>query len=288
MAWMTGTRTPYAAPTLQQIDPWAPDTGGYQPPADDGTLPGVPGEDAPQLPPTGMEYLGGSQNFDESTGTYRDPNQVDTRGDSSLPYPEYGVVTHGWTDPAGGGGTAAPATSAPGTGVNAPVNGGPSIQQAYSSALQKILTGGNVQNPANSDAMVAYRNEAARGEARDRAFLAERASATGTSASGAFESDLLGLRQNRRRGEASFRGLEQQRLQEAERQQLMQALALALSQGDNEAARAIQLELGRGQLDVSRYGIGASRDTAMDQLGLGYARLQSDKDADALRYIFGN
>jgi hypothetical protein len=280
-----GPRTPTVP---MQIDPWAVDQGDmYAPP--DQNLPGTDPSyaPAPSLPPVddqsiwpGYDENGAASGDKQATYDAATSGSGQTSGWNGVIPPEGPWLTN--TTPPGGG------TAAPATGVNAPVNGGPSIQQAYSSALQKILTGGNVQNPANSDAMVAYRAEAARGEARDRAFLAERAAATGGSASGGFETDLLGLRQNRRRGEASFRGMEQQRLQEAERQQLMQALALALSQGDNEAARALsQMLTTRGQ-DISReLGLGNIQ-LGQDNLGLGYARLQSDKDADALRYIFGN
>ncbi len=314
MAWLTPRTT-----QLQQIDPWALPEGGDMLGPDDGSGGSGYGDLNPQLPApggggpvasagvvdnpiTGMEpdlgtdprYGSGSTRAAPAGGG-ADPN-VD-------PFAAMGggvFINGGWVPanhPAAAGATstgASSSSSSSSTGVNAPVNGGPSIQQAYSSALQKILTGGNVQQPGQSDAMNAYRAEAARGEAKDRAFLAERTAANGFSGSGGFESGIMGLRQQRRRGEAGFAGQEQQQLREAERQQLMQGLSLALSMGDNEKARELEKMLTlRGQ-DFSReaalnnnYTANRNTDLGFSNLGYNYASLQNLMNQQALSYLFG-
>lgn len=193
------------------------------------------------------------------------------------------MVNGGWVPanhPAAQGATPSPA------GGGSPQGQPPiGIQQAFSSALTKLLNGPmpNDVNVNDSPALRSYRAESDRALDRDRAFLAERAAATGTSASGGFETDLQGLRQARNRNVQSFAGAEGARMEEARRGELMQALALALQMGDSEAARGLQRELGLGQLAVSNRNV----DLGLDQLGFNYAQLQRQMNLDPLAALFG-
>jgi hypothetical protein len=190
--------------------------------------------------------------------------------------------------------TPPPAAGTPSPTSGTPVSKTPSIQSAYQAALMQLLTGGNQQSLSASPALKAFRGEAGRAEARDRAFAAERAAASGYSGSGGFETELAGLRQNRNRDVANFAGAESQRLDDANRQQLMQALALAATMGDNEAARELQRMLTMRGQDFSREAArdsnfvqGRQVDLGESNLGYNYAALQNQMNQQALQYLFG-
>ena len=62
---------------------------------------------------------------------------------------------------------------------------------------------------------------------------------------------------------------------------------MAMQMGDNEAARALQRELGLSSLDVQLLGINTGRDTALDQLGFNYANLQNNMNTNPFQFLFG-
>jgi len=181
--------------------------------------------------------------------------------------------------------TGAPAPTG-GSTAPAPVQNATSgdINQSYKNAMQSLLTGPTPQqaqqNVTTSPAMTAYRQQAQKGEARDRAFMAERAAAQGFSGSGGMETGILGLRQARGAGEAAFAGGLAERNEAGRRDELLRAMALAFQMGDNESARAIQQQLGMASINTSR-------DTALDQLGFNYANLQNSMNINPLAQLIG-
>lgn len=165
------------------------------------------------------------------------------------------------------------------------------ITQAYKNSLQSLLTGPTPQqaqqNVQTSPAMTAYRTQAQRGEARDRAFMAERGAAQGFSGSGGMETGIAGLRQQRALGESAFAGGLAERNEQGRRDELLRAMAMAFQMGDNESARALQQQLASMSNDTARLGISTGRDTALDQLGFNYANLQNNMNTNPLAMLIG-
>jgi hypothetical protein len=158
------------------------------------------------------------------------------------------------------------------------------INQAYKNSMQSLLTGPTPQqaqqNVITSPAMTAYRQQAQKGESRDRAFLAERQAAQGFGASGATESGIMGLRQARGFGEAQFAGGLAERNEQGRRDELLKAMAMAFQMGDNESARALQAQLGNANIDLQR-------NQYQDQLGFNYANLQNQMNVNPLAALIG-
>lgn len=192
--------------------------------------------------------------------------------------------------------SAAPVTTPAVTPPATSGGGAPTLQSAYQDALMKLLTGGSPQDAGKdvfkSPAVTAYNESRRRQEARDRAFLAERASADGFSGSGGFESGVLGLRERANQDMNRFAGEQAGIAEQGRREELLRALSLQAAMGDSEAARALQRELGmagigvqREGLDVQRAGIGASRDNTLDQLGFNYAQLQQNQNSQFINQL---
>jgi hypothetical protein len=171
--------------------------------------------------------------------------------------------------------------AAPGAPVGQP---GGDIGGAYQKALYGLLSGPSPQqagaNAANSGAVGAARTSLIRNEGRDRAFMAERAAATGTSGSGGFETGLMGLRQRTNEGLMNFTG-QQANIQEAgRRDELLRSLTLAAQMGDSNAARQLQRELGFASMDLNR-------NQELDRLGFNYTQLGVQANQNPLAALIG-
>jgi hypothetical protein len=177
----------------------------------------------------------------------------------------------------GGGAPAGGAVPAAGGGAAAAPAGGPpqTIQGAFSQSLMALLNGPSpadaAKNVGSSAPVTAFNAAQQRNEARDRAFMAERAAADGWSDSGGFESGIQGLRAQRGFNEAQFAGEQAGKMEDGRRQELLSALSMAMQLGDNEAARSIQRELGMGQLNLGNNRLGfdiAATEAQMNMLAL--------------------
>lgn len=117
----------------------------------------------------------------------------------------------------------------------------------------------NAQNPAVKGSIDANRLAEQRGFERNRNMLAERAQAGGFSDSGALDSLLLGLGQERAGREAAFEGQALGDLQRSQDQDVMRALALA--GGGLGQLQGFDLQRALGDLDATlrREGLGVQR-----------------------------
>jgi hypothetical protein len=167
------------------------------------------------------------------------------------------------------------------------------IDDARRDALLKMLTATpptaeelNASPEAN-----AYRLQEQRSYERDRDQLAEDAAFQGYNSTGAFDTELAGLRQSRAEGEAGFVGqLAITRMQQ-QREDLQFAIQQAQNQGQFDAAQAMQREL--AQLDAairreqlaqsaSQFGqnLEEQKRQANNNLGFNYASLISNQNRD--------
>jgi hypothetical protein len=274
------TATPAPAPTTttQSYDPTKPWTAPLDGPAPDGytrvgnqwSYTGTSDEFAQQYP-EGAASLG-------LTTTPAPPPQTAVEPERAEP-----TDLAGWTAPSGGGGGG-------GGGVAAAAAPSGGIQGAFQTALMKLLNGPSPQEAGmdvmNGTAVSAYNANAKRQEARDRQLIAERMAAEGFGDSGALESEILGLRARGAEGMNRYAGEQASIAEQGRRDELLNALSMALTFGDNEAARAIQRELGLGQIGAQNYATSTSRDNAMDRLGFDYADLEQRMNEAAMEYLF--
>jgi hypothetical protein len=163
------------------------------------------------------------------------------------------------------------------------------LRSDFSSALRTLINGPSPsaagRDVLNSAPVTAFNANAKRNEGRDRQFLAERAAAGGYSGSGGFETGVLGLRAKTNEAMDRFAGEQAGVQEQGRRQELMQALAMALQFGDSESARELQRELGLGSLDVQRHGINTGRENNLDSLGFNYANLQNNMNNSSFDYF---
>lgn len=169
--------------------------------------------------------------------------------------------------------------------------------------LKALGQPGDVQSdPTYQNAVKQYQLQALRGSDRQRASLAERMAAGGTLQSGGFNTGVRGIEERQAENEGAFAGnLALDRLQSRE-QQLMQAISLARSVGQDAIANQLEAqrfslsqELGRGNLsrtlsqdailnEMDRERLGLQRELGRGdlalrgelgrgQLGLGYDQL---------------
>ena len=135
-----------------------------------------------------------------------------------------------------------------------------------------------------------------------RAAAAERGAAQGTllggASSGAFDAEVASGFEDKG---AALSGIKAQlfgRELQGRRQQMSQMLQMAVQSGDNEQARALQLQLGQMDNEIRRYGIsegGRQFDRGLgensrqwdDQFGLAGGRFQYEKDRDLAGYGAG-
>jgi len=160
-------------------------------------------------------------------------------------------------------------TTGTGTGTSGDISsggnygGGPAPYQPpeappnpYSAAMEKaileLLNTSRTVDPqelAGSPENAAYNLASQRAAERDRAALAERASAQGFSGSGGFETGLQGINQQRGEGEAAFLGqLAVTRMQQ-QREDIKSGIQYAMASSQFDKAQALQDRL--AQLDAA-------------------------------------
>lgn len=170
---------------------------------------------------------------------------------------------------------AATVGSTPGQGTQTNIPG--AFQQAMVNKLAPAPV--NAQNPAIKGSIDANRLAEQRGFERNRNMLAERAQAGGFSDSGALDSLLLGLGQERSGREAAFEGQQLGQLQRQQDDDVMRALALA--GGGLGQLQGFDLQRTLADLDAAlrREGLGVQRDLGnrdialRDKLGSGQLNL---------------
>ena len=181
--------------------------------------------------------------------------------------------------------------------------GGGGFQGQMRAMLMQMLNGANTPVDENS-AGVAQPYQAAklaadRGVADEQKALAERLYAEG----GGGSNELTqGIQQSRERNATGLAGIKSQLMQRAmdqKQSQLQQALSLAVQSGDNESARAIQLQIAQmsnalGQAQLSQSGrqfdanLGQRQNEWNDQFGLEGARFRYDQDRDVVNAGLNN
>ena len=155
--------------------------------------------------------------------------------------------------------TAGQALTNPATVGAQPAQGHPAtVAGAFQQALLNRLSPApvNAQNPEIAPAITANQLAEQRAEERARRSLAEMAAREGWSDSGAFDSQLLGLMQNRAQREGAFEGSLVQGLGDRQARDLMTSLAMGG-----------QLLSDQDRLALQRYGI--DTDAALRREGLG-------------------
>jgi hypothetical protein len=119
---------------------------------------------------------------------------------------------------------------------------------------------------------------AQRAEERDRAALAERASAGGWSGSGGFEGGLNALRQQRGETEMQMMGTLAATYMERQREDLQRGIESALNQGQFEAAQSLQRDLAALNAQIQQEQIGAQVGMSNADLALRAQLGQGDLD----------
>ena len=172
----------------------------------------------------------------------------------------------------------------------APAAGGDPVQDAFRAQLLKILgqTGGAIttDDPNINPQAVAYRRARERGAERERAQAAERAAFMGLNSggqgSGAFETDIQGIREGAGEDIAGYEaGLVGQEVQ-ARRQQLMQGLELANAVGARTEALALQRQLADLDNKYRYASLGQQQGQFEDRTAYDYAQLEAEMNRQAL------
>lgn len=116
-----------------------------------------------------------------------------------------------------------PGVQTPGYVPTGPTNDLPGLGGAIQDRLRSILAGG----PADVSAAVnAHRTGSQRAAERARALVAERDASQGLGSSGALDSDIMGIDQNRGESDANFEAGLTQDAQDKHDQMILQALGL--------------------------------------------------------------
>lgn len=179
--------------------------------------------------------------------------------------------------PAAAAPAGAPAPAAPAT---PPITD--EVTKILMERLNSLKTPGNVQgDPIYQQAVRANQLGLLRGAERERKALAERSAAGGTRSTGGFNVGVRGI--NERVGErgAQFAsGLALDRLQQRE-SQLLEAIRLARSVGQDEIANELELQRLQLQGELGRGDLALRRDLGYDNLGFNYADLMTRANRDA-------
>jgi hypothetical protein len=210
----------------------------------------------------------------------------------------------------------------PGQGANAPVPGAQQPPQTVNEAFRQAIMTQLTKDPTQVDRaaidpqVTAFKTAQQRSMERNKAQLAESAALEGTSTSGGALADRIGLEQGRASAEGGFEAslVGQQLMQQ--REQLMQAMALAQQYGTAQDQMALQEKLTQLNLALQKEGMTVDADLrrrALDlqgslgqgdlalrrllgegQLGLGrdnlgfnYAQLQAMLNRDSLMALLG-
>lgn len=184
--------------------------------------------------------------------------------------------------------TATPAAPAPAGPAGQTQATPQTIQQAYQNALQGVLTPAPItpESLRASPEARAQRLAGQRAEERQRGQLAERAAFQGFSDSGAMDTKLAGIRQQRAEGETGFIGQLAMARMEQQREELMAGIQFAQQAGQFAQAQALQRELATLNAAIQREGIQTGRSNVLDQLGYNYANLEANMNAELMRQLF--
>jgi hypothetical protein len=156
--------------------------------------------------------------------------------------------------------TAAQATGTTATvGQTAPQGAPTTIAQSFQQALVNRLNPQpiNAQNSQIAPAIEANKLAEQRGMERNRNLLAERSAANGTSNSGGFESQLLGLGQDRAAREGQFAGNAVADLGRQQQQDITSALAMGGNLLGDQQRMDLQKQLADLDAQLRREGLGA-------------------------------
>lgn len=227
-------------------------------------------------------------------------------GHESEPYTQPGTTPQAQpSQPSSGGNQATPAPaqapvvqqppSMPWSGAPAPTVTAPQSQTGaqdsrYREMIMQLL---NTPQDVNADALMsspenrAFRLSQQRAEERQRAQMAEQASAEGWSDSGAFDSELAGLRQQRGEGEAAFVGQLAVTKMQANREQLVQGIQFAMADRQFDLAQDLQRQLANVDAALRRAQIGESARQFDLGLGFDYTQLQTNANQRATELAMG-
>lgn len=157
------------------------------------------------------------------------------------------------------------------------------ILMSQLAALQQPLT---AESPGISQALQGQRVASQRAAERLKAQKAESLASQGLGRSGALESSIEGI--NQQRGESDTRNTGHLMYQELSRrgQQLTQLLSMAIQSGDAEGARLIQAQLQsiQTQLQNTQFNqsLNQNQNQFQDNLGLGYNQLNANQNSGSL------
>ena len=161
-----------------------------------------------------------------------------------------------------------------------------SFQQALVNRLNpQPLT---AQNDAIAPAIQANKLAEQRGFERNRNLLAERAAAQGTNNSGGFETDLLGLAQNRAGREAAFEGNAVQNLARQQSQDLTSALMMGGNLLGEQERMALQKQLADLDAQLRREGLGAQTSLGNRDIDLRGRLGEGQLNLGLLQALLGN
>lgn len=251
---------------------------------------------------------------------YNDRFGVQTRGDVSLlPTGEAidmitdvgGKNGYGWTDAGDvvngqirARPQAAPSPVASSAAFAAPAQAAPQNDfqnQIRALLLQKLQEFGKPTDP--NDPVIAgqteaYRNERTRSAERERAQMAERAAfqglLSGGQSSGAFDTTVQGINEEAGQDVSGFKAQLMGRELENRRSQLASMLSLAVQSGDQESARALQLQIAQMDAELRRLGLEQQGSQFNAQLGqqryfyddtMGFNKTQADRDEEYRRAV---
>lgn len=142
----------------------------------------------------------------------------------------------------------------------------------------------------NTPEAQAQRLASQRAEERGRAQIAERLAAQGVpTSSGAMDTDIAALRQQRAEGDTNFIGQLAVTKMQQNRESLVQGIQFAMQDGQFDKAQALQLQLADLDAALKREGMAltasegnANRDISRLQLGYNYDALQAQLNQQAL------
>jgi hypothetical protein len=157
------------------------------------------------------------------------------------------------------------------TALTAPTPQGPqnTVTGAFQQALMSQMSQGPItaQDPTLKPAIQANQLAEQRGAERSRGLLAEMAAREGFSDSGAFDSQALGIEQNRAQREGAFEGGLVADRAKQQQQRTLQLLALTGGMLSDQDRMALQQQLAQLQNQTQRYGI--DTDASLRREGLG-------------------
>lgn len=196
----------------------------------------------------------------------------------------------GWTG-VGAGSAGAGALGAAGSGAGATAAGAPGtdfqsqIRQMLMAQLAKASEPVTADDPEIKNQMTAQERTLERTRQERRSASAERAASQGLlnggTSSGAFDADLAAGYEDKGASLASVQAQLFSSAIQSKRTQLTALLQTAVQSGDNESARALQLQIAQMDDTLKRLGLQQSQSQFDDQYGLSIAQFQRLLNLDA-------